>query len=170
MHYSDIIELNSVIITVHVCMFFCVCTCSGVKNADENELKIISSQPHDTHTYNVADFSIMNTIVEGLTKTVCNGVKLQDKEIKSKYVLVQYKIAMSLKLYHRHCVINSSGIDTILENGQKYPITNIIVMLLLTVLKVNHIFKLLTFLLLTSQNIIYFTCTNIRGAQTQLNV
>ncbi|KAF5901087.1 collagen alpha-1(XIV) chain isoform X1, partial [Clarias magur] len=58
----------------------------GVKNADENELKIISSQPHDTHTYNVADFSIMNTIVEGLTRTVCNGVKLQDKEIKKDSV------------------------------------------------------------------------------------
>lgn len=66
-----------------------VCMCVGVKNADENELKIIASDPQDTHTYNVADFSIMNTIVESLTRTVCEGVEQQDKEIKSKYLLKQ---------------------------------------------------------------------------------
>uniref|UniRef100_A0AAR2LSF0 Collagen, type XIV, alpha 1b n=1 Tax=Pygocentrus nattereri TaxID=42514 RepID=A0AAR2LSF0_PYGNA len=55
----------------------------GVKNADENELKVIASEPDHTHVYNVADFSIMNTIVEGLTRTVCDGVEQQDKEIRS---------------------------------------------------------------------------------------
>lgn len=69
-----------------VCLHACMCV--GVKNADENELKIISSEPHDTHTYNVADFAIMNTIVEGLTRTVCEGVQQQDKEINSKYLLI----------------------------------------------------------------------------------
>ncbi|XP_057195961.1 collagen alpha-1(XIV) chain isoform X2 [Triplophysa rosa] len=54
----------------------------GVKNADENELNAIASKPEDTHVYNVADFSIMSTIVDGLTKTVCEGVEQQDKEIK----------------------------------------------------------------------------------------
>lgn len=66
-----------------------VCVCVGVKNADENELRVIASEPHETHTYNVADFSIMNTIVESLTRTVCDGVEQQDKEIKSKYFLIQ---------------------------------------------------------------------------------
>lgn len=66
-----------------------VCMCVGVKNADENELKVIASEPHDTHTYNVADFSIMNTIVEGLTKTVCEGVQQQEKDIKSQYLFMQ---------------------------------------------------------------------------------
>lgn len=56
----------------------------GVKNADENELKAIASKPEDTHVYNVADFSIMSTIVDGLTKTVCEGVEQQDKEIKGE--------------------------------------------------------------------------------------
>ncbi|KPP78685.1 hypothetical protein Z043_101799 [Scleropages formosus] len=55
----------------------------GVKNADENELKAIASDPDETHVYNVADFSIMSTIVEGLTKTVCERVEEQDKEIKA---------------------------------------------------------------------------------------
>ncbi|XP_070604343.1 collagen alpha-1(XIV) chain isoform X1 [Erythrolamprus reginae] len=54
----------------------------GVKNADENELKEIASEPHSTHVYNVADFSLMNSIVEELTKTVCMRVEDQEKEIK----------------------------------------------------------------------------------------
>ncbi|XP_067258727.1 collagen alpha-1(XIV) chain isoform X4 [Chanodichthys erythropterus] len=53
----------------------------GVKNADENELKAIASEPEHTHVYNVADFSIMSTIVDGLTRKVCDGVEQQDKEI-----------------------------------------------------------------------------------------
>ncbi|XP_069549336.1 collagen alpha-1(XIV) chain [Brachyistius frenatus] len=54
----------------------------GVKNADENELRSIASEPDDTHVYNVADFNIMSSIVEGLTRTVCEQVEQQDKDIK----------------------------------------------------------------------------------------
>ncbi|MED6266025.1 hypothetical protein CHARACLAT_031379, partial [Characodon lateralis] len=54
----------------------------GVKNADENELQSIASEPHHTHVYNVADFNIMSSIVEGLTKIVCEQVEIQDKDIK----------------------------------------------------------------------------------------
>lgn len=53
-----------------------------MKNADENELQSIASPPVDTHVYNVADFNIMSSIVEGLTRTVCEQVEQQDKEIK----------------------------------------------------------------------------------------
>lgn len=56
--------------------------CPGVKNADENELRSIASEPHSSHVYNVADFSIMSSIVEGLTRTVCEQVEQQDKDIK----------------------------------------------------------------------------------------
>ncbi|XP_061597427.1 LOW QUALITY PROTEIN: collagen alpha-1(XIV) chain-like [Cololabis saira] len=55
----------------------------GVKNADENELKDIASPPEETHVYNVADFSVMSDIVEGLTKTVCDRVDDLDKQIKA---------------------------------------------------------------------------------------
>uniref|UniRef100_A0A7N8X8M8 Collagen, type XIV, alpha 1a n=1 Tax=Mastacembelus armatus TaxID=205130 RepID=A0A7N8X8M8_9TELE len=58
----------------------------GVKNADENELRSIASEPENTHVYNVADFNIMSSIVEGLTKTVCEQVEQQDKGIKEKQV------------------------------------------------------------------------------------
>uniref|UniRef100_A0A3Q2G2Y4 Collagen type XIV alpha 1 chain n=1 Tax=Cyprinodon variegatus TaxID=28743 RepID=A0A3Q2G2Y4_CYPVA len=57
----------------------------GVKNADENELRSIASEPHHSHVYNVADFNIMSSIVEGLTKKVCEQVELQDKDIKQKF-------------------------------------------------------------------------------------
>nr|XP_019946701.1 PREDICTED: collagen alpha-1(XIV) chain [Paralichthys olivaceus] len=58
----------------------------GVKNADENELRSIASEPEDSHVYNVADFNIMSSIVEGLTRTVCEQVEQQDKDIKEKQV------------------------------------------------------------------------------------
>ncbi|KAM9852256.1 collagen alpha-1(XIV) chain [Aulostomus maculatus] len=54
----------------------------GVKNADENELRSIASDPDNSHVYNVADFNIMSSIVEGLTRTVCEQVEQQDKDIK----------------------------------------------------------------------------------------
>uniref|UniRef100_A0AAV2K1X8 Collagen alpha-1(XIV) chain n=1 Tax=Knipowitschia caucasica TaxID=637954 RepID=A0AAV2K1X8_KNICA len=54
----------------------------GVKNADEAELKGIASPPLDTHVYNVADFSVMSDIVEGLTRTVCERVEQLDRQIK----------------------------------------------------------------------------------------
>lgn len=62
----------------------CFVSISGVKNADENELKEIASKPDSTHVYNVADFNFMNSIVEGLTKIVCARVEEQEKEIKGK--------------------------------------------------------------------------------------
>lgn len=53
-----------------------------MKNADLNELKEIASEPHTDHVYNVADFNIMDTIVESLTKTVCERVEDIDINIK----------------------------------------------------------------------------------------
>lgn len=64
----------------HLCLSFLLA--SGVKNADENELKAIASPPEETHVYNVADFSVMSDIVEGLTKTICDRVDQLDKQIK----------------------------------------------------------------------------------------
>ncbi|XP_040287934.1 collagen alpha-1(XIV) chain isoform X1 [Bufo bufo] len=58
----------------------------GVKNADVNELREIASEPHSDHVYNVADFNIMNSIVESLTKTVCERVEDIDITIKADIV------------------------------------------------------------------------------------
>lgn len=47
----------------------------GVKNADENELRSIASDPDEIHMYNVADFSFLLDIVDSLTDNLCNSVK-----------------------------------------------------------------------------------------------
>ncbi|KAG7465749.1 hypothetical protein MATL_G00156840 [Megalops atlanticus] len=47
----------------------------GVKNADENELRTIASDPDEIHMYNVADFSFLLDIVDDLTVNLCNSVK-----------------------------------------------------------------------------------------------
>ncbi|XP_034531147.1 collagen alpha-1(XII) chain [Notolabrus celidotus] len=47
----------------------------GVKNADENELRSIASDPETIHMYNVADFSFLLDIVDSLTDNLCNSVK-----------------------------------------------------------------------------------------------
>lgn len=58
----------------------------GVKNADENELQEIASEPDSTHVYNVAEFDLMHTVVESLTRTLCSRVEEQHREIKGKPV------------------------------------------------------------------------------------
>uniref|UniRef100_F7EVM1 Collagen type XIV alpha 1 chain n=1 Tax=Monodelphis domestica TaxID=13616 RepID=F7EVM1_MONDO len=58
----------------------------GVKNADVAELQEIASEPDSTHVYNVAEFDLMHTVVEGLTKTVCTRVEEQEKEIRGSRV------------------------------------------------------------------------------------
>ncbi|KAM6912519.1 collagen alpha-1(XII) chain-like isoform 2-T2 [Xenentodon cancila] len=47
----------------------------GVKNADENELRSIATDPDEIHMYNVADFSFLLDIVDSLTDNLCNSVK-----------------------------------------------------------------------------------------------
>lgn len=53
-----------------------------MKNADESELKAIASPPEDTHVYNVEDFDVMNSIVNGLTKTICERVETLHKQLR----------------------------------------------------------------------------------------
>uniref|UniRef100_A0A671Y8N7 Collagen type XII alpha 1 chain n=1 Tax=Sparus aurata TaxID=8175 RepID=A0A671Y8N7_SPAAU len=50
----------------------------GVKNADENELRSIATDPDSIHMYNVADFSFLLDIVDNLTENLCNSVKGTD--------------------------------------------------------------------------------------------
>ncbi|XP_059211841.1 collagen alpha-1(XII) chain [Centropristis striata] len=47
----------------------------GVKNADENELRSIASEPDSIHMYNVNDFKFLVDIVDELTVNLCNSVK-----------------------------------------------------------------------------------------------
>lgn len=45
-----------------------------MKNADENELRAIASDPDEIHMYNVADFSFLLDIVDTLSDNLCNSV------------------------------------------------------------------------------------------------
>ncbi|XP_061752464.1 collagen alpha-1(XII) chain-like [Nerophis ophidion] len=47
----------------------------GVKNADENELRSIASDPLETHMYNVDDFQLLLDIVDDLTLNLWNSIK-----------------------------------------------------------------------------------------------
>uniref|UniRef100_A0A669FBK5 Collagen type XII alpha 1 chain n=1 Tax=Oreochromis niloticus TaxID=8128 RepID=A0A669FBK5_ORENI len=47
----------------------------GVKNADENELRSIASDPDNIHMYNVNDFKFLLDIVDELSENLCNSVK-----------------------------------------------------------------------------------------------
>ncbi|XP_017331753.1 collagen alpha-1(XII) chain isoform X3 [Ictalurus punctatus] len=47
----------------------------GVKNADENELRTIASDPDEIHMYNVMDFSFLLDIVDDLANNLCSSVK-----------------------------------------------------------------------------------------------
>lgn len=46
-----------------------------MKNADENELRSIASDPDEIHMYNVNDFQFLLDIVDDLTVNLCNSVK-----------------------------------------------------------------------------------------------
>ncbi|XP_033979680.1 collagen alpha-1(XII) chain-like [Trematomus bernacchii] len=47
----------------------------GVKNANEDELRAIASDPDDIHMYNVNEFMFLLDIVDELTINLCNSVK-----------------------------------------------------------------------------------------------
>lgn len=53
---------------------------SGVKNADENELRSIASDPDEIHMYNVNDFQFLLDIVDDLSVNLCNSVKGSGKK------------------------------------------------------------------------------------------
>lgn len=46
-----------------------------MKNADENELRSIASDPDEIHMYNVNDFKFLLDIVDDLSVNLCNSVK-----------------------------------------------------------------------------------------------
>lgn len=52
-----------------------------MKNADEGELKAIASSSEHTHVYNVADFNVMEDIVDVLTRTVCERMETLHKQL-----------------------------------------------------------------------------------------
>lgn len=50
---------------------------SGIKGADEDELKEMASAPHSKHIYNVPNFDMINQVQRELITQVCSGVEEQ---------------------------------------------------------------------------------------------
>ncbi|XP_049446985.1 collagen alpha-1(XII) chain isoform X1 [Epinephelus fuscoguttatus] len=64
----------------------------GVKNADENELRTIASDPDEIHMYNVNDFKFLVDIVDDLTVNLCNSVKGPGVELEAPTNLVTSEV------------------------------------------------------------------------------
>nr|XP_046228238.1 collagen alpha-1(XII) chain isoform X2 [Scatophagus argus] len=64
----------------------------GVKNADENELRSIASDPDEIHMYNVNDFQFLLDIVDDLTVNLCNSVKGSGGEVEAPTNLVTSEV------------------------------------------------------------------------------
>ncbi|XP_068197852.1 collagen alpha-1(XII) chain isoform X2 [Antennarius striatus] len=64
----------------------------GVKNADENELRSIATDPDDIHMYNVKDFRFLLDIVDDLSINLCNSVKGPGGELEAPNDLVTSEV------------------------------------------------------------------------------
>ncbi|XP_029902943.1 collagen alpha-1(XII) chain [Myripristis murdjan] len=64
----------------------------GVKNADENELRSIATDPDEIHMYNVNDFTFLLDIVDDLTINLCNSVKGPGGELEAPTDLVTSEV------------------------------------------------------------------------------
>ncbi|XP_026185345.1 collagen alpha-1(XII) chain isoform X2 [Mastacembelus armatus] len=64
----------------------------GVKNADENELRSIASDPDEIHMYNVNDFKFLLDIVDDLSENLCNSVKGSGDELEAPTNLVTSEV------------------------------------------------------------------------------
>ncbi|XP_060947388.1 collagen alpha-1(XII) chain [Limanda limanda] len=64
----------------------------GVKNADENELRSIATDPDEIHMYNVNDFKFLTDIVDDLTNNLCNSVKGPEAELEAPTDLVTSEV------------------------------------------------------------------------------
>lgn len=50
---------------------------SGIKGADEDELREIASTPHSKHVYNVPNFDRIQEVQKKIISEVCSGVDEQ---------------------------------------------------------------------------------------------
>lgn len=50
---------------------------TGIKGADEDELREIASTPHSKHVYNVPNFDLIQEVQKKIITEVCSGVDEQ---------------------------------------------------------------------------------------------
>lgn len=59
---------------------------SGVKNADEAELRLVASEPVDLNVYNVNDFPLLSKLVARLVHLLCG--RIEDRSISKRMCLL----------------------------------------------------------------------------------
>uniref|UniRef100_A0A3Q3NC05 Collagen, type XII, alpha 1b n=1 Tax=Labrus bergylta TaxID=56723 RepID=A0A3Q3NC05_9LABR len=63
----------------------------GVKNADENELRSIATDPDEIHMYNVNDFQFLLTIVDDLTNNLMHSTE-QHRVLKAPHQWIELEV------------------------------------------------------------------------------
>lgn len=76
----------------------------GVKNADENELRSIATDPDNIHMFNVADFSFLLEIVDNLSDNLCNSVKGPGMSEFGSYLADETKESNNIMNWNKHRV------------------------------------------------------------------
>ncbi|XP_063352069.1 collagen alpha-1(XII) chain-like [Pelmatolapia mariae] len=101
----------------------------GVKNADENELRSIASDPDDIYMYNVYDFKFLVDIVDELSVNLCNSVKGSGHTLEAPTNLVTSEVTQSsfratwtppngtVEKYHVTYMIARKRIEKLLVKG-----------------------------------------------------
>lgn len=80
---------------------------SGIKGADEDELREMASTPHSKHIYNVPNFDMINQVQKELITQVCSGVEEQ----------LNFLASGQEGTVHAHIIpLNSQRIDQLLED------------------------------------------------------
>lgn len=73
---------------------------SGVKNADESELRQVASEPLEINVYNVNDFPLLSKLVDRLVHILCG--KIEERSIaKSEFMQTLAKLSFCEKIPSR---------------------------------------------------------------------
>lgn len=73
---------------------------SGVKNADEAELRQVASEPVDLNVYNVNDFPLLSKLVSRLVHILCG--RIEDRGITKRNLAVCPAVCLFLTTHLTH--------------------------------------------------------------------
>ncbi len=97
---------------------------SGVKNADENELRSIASDPDEIHMYNVNDFQFLLDIVDDLTINLCNSVKGPGRKTVTCSFIIQL---VSLVLESTYRYIDTGFFQSLYPDSQTSQLLSFVI-------------------------------------------
>lgn len=63
---------------------------SGVKNADEAELRQVASEPVDLNVYNVNDFPLLSKLVARLVHILCGRIEDRGISKRNQFICLSF--------------------------------------------------------------------------------